>query len=339
VRGFLWDHNVGRAARSLEGHSGSLLYYYPLALLVGFFPWSVFAVPVAWEAVAQLRRQGPARTCLVLSLSWISVYIGLFSLAQTKLPSYITPCYPAVALLVSVFIRAWCTRTTVVSRRWQAAALVCLAIVSLGMLVAIPILIPRYLPGEMGLLGLAAIPLLTAAGGLWCLRRDRTRPAAVTCAVGACALCGTLFAVGAARVDRHQTFDTLVAYLEEQGPAAEVGTLGVSEPSWVFYLGRPLDRLYAPPPDAQAAARPAPTSHTTATPSLPVRAGTPPLQKPAQDAWQYLREQPRRYAITSQGYLQSVGGPPEGIEIVARTPYFLRSDTLLLLAARWWAPP
>jgi 4-amino-4-deoxy-L-arabinose transferase-like glycosyltransferase len=333
VRGFLWDHNVGRAARSLEGHGGSL-FYYPVALLVGFFPWSVFAVPVAWEVVGHLRRRSPARAGLVLSLCWIAVYLGLFSLARTKLPSYITPCYPAVALLVGVFIHAWCTRTTRVAYAWQLAALVCLGLVGVAMLVALPLVIPRYLPGAMGLTGIAAIPLLTSVGGLWYLHRNLPRQAAVTFAVGACVLCGTSFAIGAACVDRQQTFDTFVAYLQEQEPAAEIGTLGVSEPSWVFYLGHPLDRLYVPQPDAVT---PADAAQPLTAAATPVRDGAfepPPLQKPAQDAWQYLRQRPQRFAITSQLYVQSLGGLPEGIVVVTRTPYFLRNDTLLLLAAR-----
>lgn len=336
VRGFLWDHNIGRAARSLEGHRGPL-WYYPVALLVGFFPWSVFAVPVTWEVVVQWRRRSPARTALILGVCWIAVYIGLFSLAQTKLPSYITPCYPAVALLVAVFVHAWCTDTTAVPSAWRIAALVCLAAVSVVMLVALPLLLSRHLPGSVGLTGIAAIGLVTAAVGLWCLQRRAPRPAAVAFVVGACALCGSLFAVGAACVARYQTFDTFVTYLRDQG-AAEVGTLGLSEPSWVFYLGRPLARLSLPASSASAAEATAAGSGGEADPVGCGASGVP-LQKPSLDAWRFLREQPQRYAITSRRYLEQVGGPPPGIEVVAHTPYFLHDDTLLLLAARWWAPP
>ena len=65
VRGFLVDHNIGRAVQSLEGHGGSVLYY-PLALLVGFFPWSVFAVPV-WRPRLRRRLRAPATDCCACS--------------------------------------------------------------------------------------------------------------------------------------------------------------------------------------------------------------------------------------------------------------------------------
>ena len=81
VRGFLLDHNLGCAAQSLEGHGGSVLYY-PLALLVGFFPWSVFAVPVALDTVYRLRSPATDRAAHILALCWLGVYIGLFSIAQ-----------------------------------------------------------------------------------------------------------------------------------------------------------------------------------------------------------------------------------------------------------------
>lgn len=42
---FLWRHNVGRAVSSMEGHDGGVLFY-PLALLVGTFPWSLWLIPI-----------------------------------------------------------------------------------------------------------------------------------------------------------------------------------------------------------------------------------------------------------------------------------------------------
>src|SRR5690606_15410206 len=45
LSGFFWEHNVNRALQPMEGHRGSILYY-PVALLVGFFPWSVLTAPM-----------------------------------------------------------------------------------------------------------------------------------------------------------------------------------------------------------------------------------------------------------------------------------------------------
>ena len=63
LRVFFWEHNLGRAAQPMEGHSGGL-WYYPVAILVGFFPWSVFAVPVArtWRRESASGRLGRRAT-------------------------------------------------------------------------------------------------------------------------------------------------------------------------------------------------------------------------------------------------------------------------------------
>jgi 4-amino-4-deoxy-L-arabinose transferase-like glycosyltransferase len=41
LRLFLWGHNVERFRGTMEGHAGSVLYY-PLILIVGTMPWSIF---------------------------------------------------------------------------------------------------------------------------------------------------------------------------------------------------------------------------------------------------------------------------------------------------------
>ncbi|MFM7738873.1 MAG: ArnT family glycosyltransferase, partial [Planctomycetota bacterium] len=97
LRRFFLEEHVGRATTSFENHSGGW-WFYPLMLLVGTFPWSVFAVPVVLDTdrwMSAKRRDGS-----LLLLCWMGLQLALFSLVQTKLPSYITPCYPAVALLL-----------------------------------------------------------------------------------------------------------------------------------------------------------------------------------------------------------------------------------------------
>ncbi len=239
------DHNIGRAAHSLEGHHGSL-FFYPLALLIGFFPWSVFAVPVSLEVVRRIRQRDAQWAGVVLAVCWIGVYVGLFSMAKTKLPSYITPCYPAAALLVSNFVVAWMQGKALSGVFWPRAALMVLAVVGIVIVVAVPLVTVRVLPGEQWLGLLGVIPLATATIALAYQWRGVATKAAFVFAAGAVLLTTSLFAVGAARVGGHQTFDTFVAAIQSRSPHATVGTLGVLEPSWVFYVGQPLDHLFAP---------------------------------------------------------------------------------------------
>src|SRR5262249_9037584 len=120
LRGFLLTHNIGRYLSPMEHHSGPI-YYYVVAVLCGFAPWSAFLGLAGWYSVAEWRRgSGPgtetARPDAVappLALShaflwwWITVYFLFFSLAGTKLPNYVLPLYPPVALLTARFLERW----------------------------------------------------------------------------------------------------------------------------------------------------------------------------------------------------------------------------------------
>lgn len=327
VRGFLWDHNLGRATQSMEGHGGSALVFYPLALLVGFFPWSVFTVPVLVSTMRQWRGPAGNRQSLVLVLCWMAVFIGLFSVARTKLPSYITPCYPAVALLVGHFVATWMRDPRSVPQFWTRAAMVCLGLVGLGVLIGVPIAARRFLPEERWLAILGLLPLSMAGWGLWMMQRDETERALRGFAWGAVLLMTAGFAWGAARVDSHRQFGTLVEAVRAHSAAAEVGTLGVTEPSWVYYLGHPLDHLSASPVSS------APPARIHDVPSTSVAAPEVVPLKPVWNAWQYLAAGPHRFLITTAEHLESIGGPPPNVREIARAPYFLQDDTLILLTA------
>ena len=104
LRGFFWEHNVSRALNTMEGHRGSSLLYYPITLLVGTFPWSVLTIPLLLS-LREDWRQRHGRPAYTLLLCWIGVWVAAFSVSQTKLPSYITPTHPAVAVLVGRFLQ------------------------------------------------------------------------------------------------------------------------------------------------------------------------------------------------------------------------------------------
>ena len=99
---FVGEHFV-RATKAMENHSGGVLFY-PLMILVGFFPWSCFWGPavIGLFKPASPSPQGERwRTATLFLLCWVGVQVGAFTIAKTKLPSYVTPCYPALALLAA----------------------------------------------------------------------------------------------------------------------------------------------------------------------------------------------------------------------------------------------
>jgi len=90
---FLLNHNLQRFTSTIHRHGGPILYYVPV-LLLGLFPWSGLLLPAF--AKARPRR---SRADLFVLL-WAAVPFVLFSIAGSKLPGYVLPCLPPLALLV-----------------------------------------------------------------------------------------------------------------------------------------------------------------------------------------------------------------------------------------------
>jgi 4-amino-4-deoxy-L-arabinose transferase-like glycosyltransferase len=90
---FILNHNVERFTSTVHNHPGPSWYYLPI-LLAGLFPWSGLVVP------ALLRLAPRASRADLFVLLWLALPLAFFSLAGSKLPGYILPCVPPLALLV-----------------------------------------------------------------------------------------------------------------------------------------------------------------------------------------------------------------------------------------------
>ncbi len=242
TRGFFLTHNLGRATSAMEGHGGSI-FYYPVAVLIGFFPWSVFAAPMLIDLTARLRKGDPWRLGYVLAACWVGVYVGLFTVAKTKLPSYITPMYPGLALLAGCFVFHIARGAPAVARRWQRLALGALGLVGVALLIALPVIASRFLPGEelLGLIGL--VPLTAAVACFYLFERGRTQAAMRVFAVGAVGFTTISLGYVLERVDRHQHSDVLLRAIADRSDQPQIITYGCLEPSWVFYVEHPMRQL------------------------------------------------------------------------------------------------
>ena len=123
---FILDHNVQRFTSTIHKHPGPFWYYVPV-LLAGLFPWSGLTVPAVWRTSP---RESRADLFLLL---WLLLPLAFFSLAGSKLPGYILPCVPPLAILVGRLadrlVRERGTPETLLSGR--VAALVGLALAAL----------------------------------------------------------------------------------------------------------------------------------------------------------------------------------------------------------------
>ncbi|HET7197134.1 MAG TPA: glycosyltransferase family 39 protein, partial [Burkholderiales bacterium] len=96
VQGFFLKHNVARFGGPLQGHGGSLLYYFPVVILLAL-PFSALIVPVALRAREAWRDELQAYLLL-----WFGFVFVFFSLSGTKLPHYVLYGYTGLVLLMAV---------------------------------------------------------------------------------------------------------------------------------------------------------------------------------------------------------------------------------------------
>jgi 4-amino-4-deoxy-L-arabinose transferase-like glycosyltransferase len=108
------NQSLSRIWTSVEQHSGPP-WYYILEILKYTWPWLLF-LPSSWRLSWENRNLSWAKLVLV----WMGVYLVAISLMGTKLPWYVFPIYPSLALaigakledienipLLSSYPRAW----------------------------------------------------------------------------------------------------------------------------------------------------------------------------------------------------------------------------------------
>lgn len=316
LRGFFLEHNVHRAAQAMEGHNGSV-FYYPVALLAGFFPWSIFALPVLLDTVRRLRRDATPET--LFAVCWAAVWIGLFTIASTKLPSYITPVYPAVAMLVACHLWRWSHGESYAAHWWPYVSMGSLAIVGLAAAIGLPIAAGIVLPQLRWLGGLAAVPLVTAALGWRFIQREKRQQFLSLNVASAAATMLLAFGLVAPQVSEYQRSDELVAAMEmETNGEIEVASYGVLEPSWVFYLRAPIWELADE--DQLGTGRPQDQYWSRRRSTTPAR---------------FLQMAPGRRIITTAEKWETLRGQlPGEVDVLSRVPYFLHDQDLVVIGTR-----
>jgi len=95
-------HVIDRARESFEGHKGPFFYYVALLPLLLFPMTAVLLNAVRWAVGAAARRNPAVR----LLWCWLLPGLVVFSLVKTKLPHYIAPMLPALALMMGGWFSA-----------------------------------------------------------------------------------------------------------------------------------------------------------------------------------------------------------------------------------------
>ncbi|MBN3939413.1 MAG: glycosyltransferase family 39 protein [Nostoc sp.] len=105
INSFFGYHNLERFTEVVNGHSAPW-YFYFLVVLLGFAPYSVY-LPASiirlkfwqrshWRSLERFQQFG------LFAWFWFASIFAFFTIAVTKLPSYVLPLMPAAAILVAL---------------------------------------------------------------------------------------------------------------------------------------------------------------------------------------------------------------------------------------------
>ncbi len=98
---FFIQHHFARYV-SNKYHHPQPIYFYPVIILMLALPWTPYLVVALAKVRGWTWRGGDALSIVrVFALAWLLLPIVFFSFSGSKLPGYVLPAIPAIALLVS----------------------------------------------------------------------------------------------------------------------------------------------------------------------------------------------------------------------------------------------
>jgi 4-amino-4-deoxy-L-arabinose transferase-like glycosyltransferase len=279
IKGFFLTHNLNRFSTPLEGHQGPI-YYHLLAILIAFAPWSIFLGPAVWYRISELRQpMADSREQRVAAdhdsavaylssvsasrflLCWIIVWLTIFSLSATKLPNYVLPIYPPLAILTSRFLVRWSRNEVAVPKWVWRCSLSCLLLIGLGLAtglivatgwISMPQLAGKTIPDLAYLLPVVFIPLATGFLTWRYWNRQQLQKGIITLGCGSLLLTAALAAWGPTLVDEERCIRPLATLLNQSAGNADIRIGSHPQfyrPSLVFYTRREMIRCSN---DAQA---------------------------------------------------------------------------------------
>jgi 4-amino-4-deoxy-L-arabinose transferase-like glycosyltransferase len=232
---FFWKHHVDRFLHPTLAHPQPFWYYLPI-LLAGLFPWT----PLAGLLFRSKTYQDTRIRFLVF---WLLFALVFFSAAQNKLPGYVLPLLPALAIVLAVALDK-----TPASGWWIGGCVVLLIAAP-----AIATLLPEALLSRVtwAQFSFARLPrgwpfALAAGGVFWLAWRAKNEPGKREQAMIAASL-ATLAAIGYFKLTVLPALDqrySVRAFWRANAAQIEEACLQDVRRDWAYglnyYAGRPL---------------------------------------------------------------------------------------------------
>ncbi len=237
---FFAKFNLRPFTEPILGHSGPIWYHIP-GVLIGFFPWSIFMVPIFIDWYEGIKRNDRRQAGYVLLACWFGVNFLFWSVCKTKLPHYPLPAYPALALAGASFVVHWMAEPERWSVGWLRGALWISVVVGVLMGIGLPVATMFVAPGEE-IIGVVGLIMAVGAGlSLWFYEHRQFQRVMPVYGVTTVVFITAFFGFAMLRVDRHQFAKDLVATVRaEAGTTPDLIGFGFIRESVVFYAEQPV---------------------------------------------------------------------------------------------------
>ncbi len=237
---FIHEH-FQRFTTKVHHRDGPWYYFIPL-LLIGILPWLGVLLQSLWSARS---GEGTGFQPKKMLFTWAAFIFVFFSISDSKLPSYILPIFPALALLIALYLQnasrtAWAL-TAGITATLSIAGLAMLP--RLSRLASNPVEVVNYHAAQPWAIAALGLLLIASLVVLWWLKKDRRELAIAATLTLACAgfLSGQLLMAGSEAQGRYRAGLSLVPGIEaELTPTMPLYSVGMYDQTLPFYLRRTM---------------------------------------------------------------------------------------------------
>jgi 4-amino-4-deoxy-L-arabinose transferase-like glycosyltransferase len=238
---FFIHENWERFFSKVHHREGPLYYFVPI-LMIGILPWLGVLAQSIWASRHDTARSFRPKTMLLI---WAAFIFFFFSVSSSKLPHYILPIFPALALLIASYLeKAKANAWALAAGLLAAVAVAGLAFVPrLAAMGTEPAEIAAYQASQPWAVAACIVMLAAAVCVFWWIkqkRADLATLATIALAIGGF-LGGQLLMLGSESYGRYRSGVLLVPAIEaELTPSTVLYTIGTYEQSMPFYLRRTM---------------------------------------------------------------------------------------------------
>lgn len=233
---FIYEH-FERFTSKAHHRAGPWYYFIPI-LLLGIVPWLGVLVQSLWSARREKTDGFQPKKMLLI---WSMFIFFFFSISGSKLPSYILPIFPALALLIACYLEQASHKVLVVTAGMNALA----GAVGLACIARIPALakgtyeVPLYQAYVPWIVAAGALMLVGGLSAASLARRRREWALALLAATGFAS--GQILMIGHEPLGRYKAGVLHVpAIAAELTPRIPIYSVGLYEQSLPFYLRHTL---------------------------------------------------------------------------------------------------